>query len=1693
MDADVYKEIPRTSITQCTTQNITPVSSATGHGFDTVARITVTMYIDHTQVKATFVVVKNFKRRILIGSDFIYAHKIQLDFTGNTMKLNNDIILLTPKYESKHYTLLRVAAHTRIQPYTTHHISLTASRTCGTCIISPLDNSTVFQDKPGFTAPSIIAQAKHNQQLMLPLVNMSGCSHFVRKGTVIALAESIDNGPRELLAVDSSGQHLAPASNAVPLSQTDLHIGDSISPAHAREVEQLINKNKDIFASCASDLKPTNLTEATLDTGDHDPIRQRPYRNPLALRYQLDAEIDDMLKAGVISPSQSPWSSPVVIVPKRDGSKRICIDYRAVNRVLVKNSYPLPRIDDLFAMLGKAKYFTSLDFKSGYWQIAVRPEDRAKTAFTCHRGLFEFNRMPFGISSAPGIYQAMMAKCLAGIEGVYAVAYLDDILIFSSTYTDHLGHIQEVFKRIRKANLRLNLKKCHFMKPELEYLGHVISENGIRPNPDKVQAIKGLLAPTCVKDVRSFLGMAGYFRTFIPQFSAIARPLTQLTRKNMHFNWSDEEQQAFEILKQRLIEAPILAFPDPSKPYSLYTDASDYAVGGILTQDFPEGERVISYVSHQLAANRQVYPTIEKECFAIIYCITKLKQYILGADITVFTDHKPLKSLFTAEMKNTRVQRWAILLDEYKIKIEYRKGIHNGRADMLSRIQKHRAEFESEEMDDILELQAPNTIPKAQPVIEPESTSRTEADPEELQHVLELHTPNTIPKTQSVVEAEPISRTEADSEELHNVPEPQSVIAPEPISESSTQYRFFFKKSDFMSQWHPIHFIVDGMTYNCCEQFMMAQKALLFHDYYIYQLIMEATLPQEQKKLGRYIAAFDDTTWDEHKMNIVKTANKAKFTQNPELLEQLRATGDDVLAEANPYDTIWGIGLKMNDPNAQDETAWPGQNLLGNILMQIRTELQRPSEILEVTSPVTITSEEYPDRLVYNAIDFNNDVDLVKLQSEDADLKQIYESLRSAPTATMSKEYVIHDSLLYHLARPVRSDTEPHLQLVIPKSLTAVVIHGYHSDISGGHLGLEKTYAKIRSRYYWANSYKETADFVLKCDTCNRRMLRKRQAELQDNIQPTYPFECIGIDTVGPYPMSKQGNCYLITIVDWFSSWIEAFPVPNKEAKTIARIILEQFIPRHACPKYMVSDRGSEYVNSAIDLLSTEMRIKRQTTTPYHPQANGKTERSHRVLNDIIAKGLQGKSHDDWEDVLPQALFAMRNGISESTGHSSFFLVYGRDPVTPLDSLLKPRMRYYGDDYVPTALQRLHCAFSHVAANTKEARERNKRYAARHARQVTFKVGDAVYFHNPVLPAGQARKFHSPWDPYYRIVEMYSPVTAHIRSQYTGTAKVVHVNNLRLAYIDGGWDVEEGDEPRRFPTQNKRKLLEEPSRFQPVRQAKLAPNTTAYHEDTRHVYDDDEPIAGPSQLPTIPTAPEPEPEPEPEPDSGDPPTGRYFLRPRRTLQTPQYTFTRTGSKRKKTPDDPSNLPDPKVLHRAASKRSLSDSNDNEDETQPKSAHTQVPKRPSDNPKQQPDVKMLRREAVKRSADSDLGEEIEPKRMGNDPTATATAAPLPGNVPTSTALQAPPIATTSASTPDTSASPEMDGVNACEYNDRMSRDGIDSSEDEMSQNEIDFIAAQVLCDKTDVLENTRHKKSWNPLRMMSHMLRKIRNH
>ena len=535
-------------------------------------------------------------------------------------------------------------------------------------------------------AATTLVTLDEDMNLPVRLLNPTSAPITLYKDTVVGRFTSL--GEKEIAVIDKQAflstsevpkDTCRDPAKEVDLSQTDL------TQDQKDQLKSLLSEFRDVFAFSNYELGKTDLIQHHIET-EGPPIKQRPYRVSEKQRQCIEKHVNDMLERNIISESLSPWSSPVVLVPKgNSGETRFCVDYRKLNKVTKRDSFPLPLIESTLDALGGSQYFTTLDLLSGYWQIEVNQESKEKTAFTTFGGLYEFNVLPFGLTNAPSSFQRLMESVLRGLNYKIALCYIDDILIFSRSFTEHLEHIREVFLRLRSANLRLKPSKCDFATKSVKFLGHVITRDGISPNPEKISAVKNFPIPKCAKEVRSFLGLANYYRRFVNSFAKIAAPLNALLCKDKKFSWSEQCQLAFDTLKTALCESPILAYPDFSLPFSLHTDASDYAVGYVLSQKQNGLERVIAYAGRNLTPAEKNYSVTEKEGVALISGIQRFKPYLHGRKFTVYTDHSALKYLFTNKNPQGRLARWNLILQEYDLEIVYKQGIKNGNADALSR------------------------------------------------------------------------------------------------------------------------------------------------------------------------------------------------------------------------------------------------------------------------------------------------------------------------------------------------------------------------------------------------------------------------------------------------------------------------------------------------------------------------------------------------------------------------------------------------------------------------------------------------------------------------------------------------------------------------------------------------------------------------------------------------------------------------------------------------------------------------------------------------------------------------------------------------------------------------------------------------------------------------------------------------
>ena len=438
---------------------------------------------------------------------------------------------------------------------------------------------------------------------------------------------------------------------------------------------------------CTTTLGCTDILTHKIYLANEVPIKQKPYRvSPTKLRL-IKEQVGEMLEKNIIEPSTSPYAAPVVLVPKKNDPKpRFCVDFRKINAATYTDAYPLPHIQEILESLAGAEIFTTLDLNSGYWQVKMDPASREKTAFVCPFGLFQFKVMPFGLKNAPATFQRLMEVVLGELKGNICFVYLDDIIIYSSSPTQHHYDIQAVFDKLREANLTINMKKSQFFRTNLRFLGHVVSAQGVAVDREKVRAVQDFPVPQNLKQLQRFLGMAGWYHRFVPNFSTLTDPLNALKRKGEKFIWSSACQAAFEAVKQHLISSPILGHPDFTLPFIVYTDASDVGLGAVLAQQTGIGaEQVLAFASRTLNKAERNYSTTEQECLAVVWAIERWRYYLEGRPFTVVTDHSSLVWVFKTQKPSTRLIRWALRLQEFSFTVEYRKGKYNTVPDALSR------------------------------------------------------------------------------------------------------------------------------------------------------------------------------------------------------------------------------------------------------------------------------------------------------------------------------------------------------------------------------------------------------------------------------------------------------------------------------------------------------------------------------------------------------------------------------------------------------------------------------------------------------------------------------------------------------------------------------------------------------------------------------------------------------------------------------------------------------------------------------------------------------------------------------------------------------------------------------------------------------------------------------------------------
>lgn len=670
------------------------LKTVNGDFMSVAGRVDLALEIGRSKFDIPFVVC-GIEADGILGQDFLKQHVDSINYKRSCLVLGQNIVPLWTGGQANQVCRIEISDTVKIP---------SRCRRSVTVNIPQKEHLSEF----GYVEPCIELMAKScicviggvvnttKDTIALHILNYGDEETTVYKNTNLGTCESYfeRDSARERVAAVQELSDVAVSENRESADDTILpdHLiglfdrsSANLSETEKRGLRKLLIKYAGVFSKNSEDIGKTNVVEHAINTGTAAPIRQPPRRLPLGKREIERTEVQKMLERGVIEPSSSAWSSPVVLVTKRDGTPRFCLDYRKLNDVTIKDAYPLPRVDDCIDALAGAKYFSSLDLNSGFWQVAMKPEDKEKTAFSTTLGLYQFNVMSFGLANAPSTFERLMENVLRGLQWIECLLYMDDIIVPCTTVEEGLVRLEHVFQRLQNACLKCKPSKCVFFQKQVKFLGHLVSEEGVATDPEKISAVKSWPIPRNAKEVKSFLGLCSYYRRFVKSFAKIARPLHKVAEKGNVFDWTDDCSEAFNQLKECLVSAPILGYPLENCQFILDTDASDQATGAVLSQIQDDREVVIAYFSKTMNIHEQQYCVTRKELLAVVQALKAFNHYLYGQHILLRTDNAAVSWMRNLKQPSGQVARWLEVLGTYNMTVTHRAGLQHRNADAMSR------------------------------------------------------------------------------------------------------------------------------------------------------------------------------------------------------------------------------------------------------------------------------------------------------------------------------------------------------------------------------------------------------------------------------------------------------------------------------------------------------------------------------------------------------------------------------------------------------------------------------------------------------------------------------------------------------------------------------------------------------------------------------------------------------------------------------------------------------------------------------------------------------------------------------------------------------------------------------------------------------------------------------------------------
>ena len=1280
----------------------------------------------------------------ILGMDFLTSHQCDLMLTRQIMKVNGEEILCFANSRNAQPRCCRVAVLEPVEIPAETEVVI-PGYTWG--VIDKRGTGLIEADmKFMHTRGLLVAKALVSPTtgtVPVRIANPYDQSFKLYKNTIVATYEPIE--PELILSVNNvqSEQNLpATCSNTdIPEHLKELHSKSSqhLTQEQQARLKQILTKYQNQFSKNAHDLGRTTLIEHHINVQPGTkPIKQQPYRLPLAKRQDAEKEIKAMAERDLIEPSTSPWSSPAIIVPKKNGGIRFCIDYRRLNKVTIPDSMPLPRCDDSLDALGGSKWFSTLDLRSGFHQLALAKESRPYTAFCIPgSGLWQFKVVPFGAMNSPAEFERLMEKVFAGLTYVTLLLYLDDIIVYGKTFEIHLQNLEEVFKRLAEANLKLNPEKCALFQPQVSFLGHLVSEAGIAVDPEKIKAVQDWPVPRNVTEVRSFIGLCSYMRRFISGFSSICKPLHLLTQKDHKYEWNEECQEAFDTLKTALTTAPVLGFPQESQgEFILDADCSNNALGSVLSQIQDGEERVISYYSKCLTKPERRYCTTRKELLAVVSSIKHFHHYLYGRHFKVRSDHGSLRWLMNFRNCEGQLARFLETLATYDFTIEFRAGIRHNNADSLSRRPcvdrgcAHCERFEAKYNDSIPGLATRNIG-----VMLMESTNMGEC-------------------------LERDSRVRVPVQSWEGQDPSENDIGMSPCSEEAPLLEHGSVKELECLQTGGIR---DGTAPKLVSPGEDSENLFLE------AVVSQPPLTDENnvEGLGCDPTRVNETT--RGKQLQLRNSVDTQFSCYIGVPETTlggtlgtRLKGDDLLLHCTE-DTDSDSSFSCDDEEESEEN-------------ESGSAYARNVDIIDVDCLARENVKDEQDKQL--------EIQLIKQWKSDKRKPEWAEISKYGPELkaywSMWDSLSMTDGVLYRKKVSDESlDSKP--QIVLPIELRKKCFALLHDTVTAGHLGSQKTVAKVKQRFYWYNCRKDVEYWCRTCDICASRKQPYRRAKApmkQYNVG--YPLERVAIDIMGPLPRSNNAR-YLLLVSCYFTKWLDAIPINSIDAKTVATKLIERFISIFGCPISLHSDQGSNFESLVFQEVCNLLGIKKTRTTPGRPQSDGMIERACRTVQAMLSAYV-AQNQQDWDTYIPLLMMAYRSSVHDTTKCTPSSMMLGREIRLPIDLALgipETRQSKSETDYAYELEKQLVKIHDIARKHVQICSDGMKMYYDRNINFTEFSIGDAVWFHNPVRKKGISLKLQRPWKGPYLIVEKYNDILYKIQKSPRDKAKVVHFDRLK--------------------------------------------------------------------------------------------------------------------------------------------------------------------------------------------------------------------------------------------------------------------------------------------------------------------------